>query len=265
MLFAGLLFLCVAAEAFDFDSELKALSAFYNTTGGSGWSNNNNWLNTSVSFDEWNGLSTDESFNGSVTAIDFGSNNMQGSLPDEIGLLTGLTSLTISNNANLNGPLPSSIVNCTNLEGLFFVKSDLSGTIPTNIGLLTKLSKFKFVKSKLSGPIPESFGNLGNLLLLETKGNPLTGTIPNSLGNLGNLTFMSLAENSLTGTIPSELSGMSSLILFFIKNNGMTGTLSSQLGSMTTLTRFKVEDNCLTGKRAHASASYLHKCAQCRI
>jgi hypothetical protein len=76
---------------------------------------------------------------------------------------------------------------------------------------------------------------------------------------------MSLAENSLTGTIPSELSGMSSLILFFIKNNGMTGTLSSQLGSMTTLTRFKVEDNCLTGKRAHASASYLHKCAQCRI
>ena len=56
-----------------------ALTAFYNATGGSGWSNNDGWLSEKPLTD-WHGVVTD--LTGLVKALYLHDNNLAGELPD---------------------------------------------------------------------------------------------------------------------------------------------------------------------------------------
>ena len=70
-----------------FVSELDSLAlvALYNSTNGSSWTDNNNWLTGPVY--TWTRV---EVFGGFVSSIKLFSNNLKGSLPSEIGNLANL-------------------------------------------------------------------------------------------------------------------------------------------------------------------------------
>ena len=56
----------------------------------------------------------------------------------------------------LNGSIPSSLGNLTNLRSLFLQRNDLSGSIPSSLGNLTNLEWLYLVGNQFSGCIPAS-------------------------------------------------------------------------------------------------------------
>jgi hypothetical protein len=74
-----------------------ALVDLYNSTNGSGWYNNTNWLKGPVK--TWYGITVE---NKSVTEINLYANKLTGSIPSSMGNLSGLEILGLGNNNTIN-------------------------------------------------------------------------------------------------------------------------------------------------------------------
>lgn len=68
-------------------------------------------------------------------------NNLQGSLPDELRLLTRLLTIDVSLNA-IEGSIPSIIAELSNLRVFRSNTSRLSGNLPESLGRATALREF---------------------------------------------------------------------------------------------------------------------------
>ncbi|GLT51973.1 hypothetical protein SLA2020_253420 [Shorea laevis] len=89
-------------------------------------------------------------------SIDLSSNNLIGSIPEELIFLKDLHNLNLSWN-HLSGKIPEKIGQMENLESLDFSKNGLSGMIPNSMSNLTKLSHLNLSYNNLSGPIPTGY------------------------------------------------------------------------------------------------------------
>ena len=188
-----------------------------------------------------------------ITKIDtVGENlNLAGMIPSELGNLSSLTNLRLSNN-ELTGSIPAELGNLSSLESLSLWGNKLTGTIPTELGSLSNLTYLRLSFNQLTGSIPSELGNLTNLERMLLGGNRLTGSIPTELGRLTNLRFLDLSGrssggNQLTGAIPSELSNLTKLVSLNLWNNRLTGHIPTWLGNRTGLTRLILAGNQFTG------------------
>jgi hypothetical protein len=96
---------------------------------------------------------------GRVTALLLDEENVQGQIPDDLGLLTDLTNLQLSDNY-ISGTIPSSLAALTALTSLFLYYSVFNGTIPSSFGKLTNLVSLDLSRNFLSGSIPSFLGAL---------------------------------------------------------------------------------------------------------
>ena len=172
---------------------------------------------------------------------------LTGSIPPEIGNLTNLTYLNLSEN-QLTGVIPPEIGNLSNLTELRLWNNQLTGSIPSEIGNLTNLTWLYLGNNGLTGEIPESVGDLTSLTTLDLFSNQLTGEIPPEIGNLSNLTKLRLWNNQLTGSIPSEIGNLTNLTLLVLYSNQLTGSIPSEIGNLTNLTNLRLFNNQLTGE-----------------
>ncbi len=224
-------------------ADRAALEALYVATGGPGWTDSTNWK-TAAPLIEWRGVRTDD--DGRVIGLWLPRNNLTGTIPRELGNLTNLQELSLSENS-LTGTIPPELGNLTKLEGLHLSENSLTGTIPPKLGNLTKLQGLTLYDNSLTGTIPRELGNLTNLQVLHLYDNSLTGTIPPELGNLTKLDELPLYRNSLTGTIPPELGNLTKLQRLWLGGNSLTGTIPSKLGNLTNLRSLWLDGNSLTG------------------
>ncbi|MBO3116246.1 T9SS type A sorting domain-containing protein [Winogradskyella sp. DF17] len=90
----------------------------YNSLGGTNWSDNVNWLDTSLPIAMWTGVSLSD--NGSVGGLNLPNNNLTGNLPATLGNLTNLLFVNLSGN-NLGGSIPfnSPTINLDISDNLF--------------------------------------------------------------------------------------------------------------------------------------------------
>uniref|UniRef100_A0A7N2M7E2 Leucine-rich repeat-containing N-terminal plant-type domain-containing protein n=1 Tax=Quercus lobata TaxID=97700 RepID=A0A7N2M7E2_QUELO len=89
------------------------------------------------------------------TSIDVSCNNLNGTIPEEIGELKSLRLLNFSHNA-LTGYIPPSLGNLTQLESLDLSSNNLRGEIPVQLAdSLTFLSFLNLSFNQLVGPIPQ--------------------------------------------------------------------------------------------------------------
>ena len=109
--------------------------------------------------------------------------------------------------ARLAGSIPPELGGLTGLNRLWLSEHRLTGSIPPELGNLVELESLLLSQNRLTGPIPPQLGNLVNLRELILDRNELTGDIPPELGNLKNLKILQLSLNNLTGCVPRELSG----------------------------------------------------------
>ncbi|GKV47839.1 hypothetical protein SLEP1_g54698 [Rubroshorea leprosula] len=108
--------------------------------------------------------------------------------------------------------LPESIGNLKSLQYLR-LGCNLEGSIPASIGNFTQLTSLDLTNNQFSGPIPASIGNLRQLTSLDLYSNHLSGQIPSSLANLTQLAFLDLSNNQFSGPIPASIVNLSYLDL----------------------------------------------------
>lgn len=248
-------------------TECEALVALYNSTNGAGWTISTNWLVTPT-VDDWYRVGVE---GGHVASIGLYSNNLNGSIPPELGNLTNLMSLKLYSNQligsipyelgnlpslvvlylhynQLSGPIPPELGNLTNLTTLSLYSNQLSGSIPPQLGNLTNLVELRLNGNYLEGSIPPSFVNLTKLVYLSLAGNVLTGNIPLELGNLANLEYLYLRFNDLSGVIPSTLENLTKLKTLSLQGNQLVGEIPSELGNLTQLDYLELAENNLSGQ-----------------
>jgi Leucine-rich repeat (LRR) protein len=214
---------------------------FYNNTGGNMWTDRNNWL-TSAPLDTWSGVTVRY---GRVTALQFQYNNLQGTIPSSLGNLSDLTSLQAIHN-QLSGSLPSSLGNLSKLGSILLVNNQLSGSLPSSLGNLSSMSELALGFNQFSGSIPSTLGNLTSLYALELDDNEFTDTVPSSLGNLSNVISLDLSDNQLTGNIPSAIGNLSILQDLNLADNRFSGSIPSSLGNLSQLQILDMSNNQLT-------------------
>jgi Leucine-rich repeat (LRR) protein len=258
-----------------------ALATLYYSTQGEDWRENANWLNHSVheclwySRDEFIGLPGDDDFvwvevahynpcelppeameqlktvndiNEMYKHLWLYSNELKGTVPLEMYLLTDLRSISFYENAGLVGPLSSHIGSLTNLEAVHFSSMPLGGVLPTELGLLPSLRTIDIYAANLEGPLPSELGLLQELMEVLLDGNGISSTIPVELSNASKLQWINLFENDLTGTIPTAIYSMPSLESFSVFRNALTGGIPSEVGLFSSAVQLDVEENWLTGK-----------------
>ena len=227
------------------DNEWSALEDLFNYTNGPGWENNENWLDISVSAEDWFGISLDLS-GDHVEQINLGYNMLLGQIPASIGNLTHLRSLRLGP-SRLSGSIPVEIGNLTNLFYLNLHYSQLTGPIPSELGNLTNLYVLQLDRNELSGSIPAELGNLTDLQSLHLFENQLSGSIPLELGNLSNLHSLALNENQLSGPIPAELGNLNNLQSLHLYRNQLSGSIPVEIGNLTNLEFLLLHWNELSG------------------
>jgi len=157
-------------------------------TGKDGWKEDLRWMtDRTPECESWYGGKTDPKGvltcddNDQVTKLSLYDNNLHGTLPEEIGLLT-------------------------NLQNLFLQSNHLSGTLPESLGKLTNLEVLNIMDNHIGGSIPKSMSrNLHKLKMVDMSKNKLEGTFPEELTSLKSLTHLWLNHLSLTGSVSDEV------------------------------------------------------------
>jgi receptor kinase-like protein len=133
--------------------------------------------------------------------LDLSSNNLYGSIPQEIGNLKGLVLFSAGWN-KLSGEIPITLGECQLLQSLHLQNNMLSGSIPALQGQLQGLESLDLSSNNLSGQIPKFLGNLTMLYYLNLSFNSFVGQVP-SFGIFVNASVISMQGNDkLCGRIP---------------------------------------------------------------
>eukprot|EP00980_Cylindrotheca_fusiformis_P005758 scaffold1194_cov127-Cylindrotheca_fusiformis.AAC.35 len=226
------------------------------------------------------GLSCDPNLH--IDSILIPSNNLQGTIPEEIRFLKELKFISMKHN-NIYGEIPSGLKELRLLEYLDLKYNQMQGTFPDFVGELAHLQVIGLSRNNFVGKLPPSLGTL-RLKTLAVDDNALTGDLSairlmsplqylyaqnNSfsgnlfhgilMSQLPNLVEVDLSDNDLTGsTIPSHIFTLPKLRLFDASGNNITGTLPADIAENNVLEYLSFRGNSI-GSSLPAKISNLKK------
>ena len=177
-----------------------------------------------------------------ITQLQVPCANLNGPLPASLGQLTDLIFFDVHSNL-LNSTIPTELGALTGVTMLDVHSNKLTGALPSSIGNLTSLVTLNVYSNSLSSTLPPQLGNLTNLVNLNAHLNAFSGRIPATIGRLAKLQRLYLFENSLTGPLPAEISGLVAITYMQLGQNSLSGALPPELGSLATLTYLQLEQN----------------------
>lgn len=135
-------------------TDRDVLETLYQATGGDQWSRNTNWLRDDVPLSQWAGVFTNPQ--DRVTSLFLSQNQLSGSIPETLGNLEKLETLSLWGN-QLSGSIPASLGSLSNLETLSLSFNQLSGSIPASLGNLSNLKYLRLSYNSLTGCFPVSW------------------------------------------------------------------------------------------------------------
>ena len=191
----------------------------------------------------WQGITIRDS---RVGDLELARSSLDGTLPAQLGQLSGLTELYLNSN-QLTGTIPAELGNLSKLRELTLHENMLTGAIPAELGSLPLLERMTLSTNRLTGTIPGELGSLSSLWGLWLTDNQLTGAIPGELGSLPALRDLKLSNNQLTGSIPPELGSLPALEELILYSNQLTGSIPPELGSLSALEVLELSRNRLSG------------------
>nr|XP_043630345.1 probable leucine-rich repeat receptor-like protein kinase At1g35710 [Erigeron canadensis] len=172
---------------------------------------------------------------------------LEGSIPEEIGLLSNLTELSLTWN-RLSGMLPVSLTNLAHLEYLDLSRNKLSGNLPVSLSNLTHLEFLDFSRNNFSGNLPVSLANLTHLEYLDVFSNNFRGKFPVSLNNLIHLEYLDISINHFSGSIPVSLTNLTRLEYLDLFNNNFRGNFPVSFNNLIHLDYLDLSRNSFSGK-----------------
>ncbi|GER51710.1 leucine-rich receptor-like protein kinase family protein [Striga asiatica] len=147
----------------------------------------------------------------SLQILDMSYNQLTGSIPYGIFNLSSVMSIDVKSN-QLSGRLPSDMCeNLPNLKMLSLRGNQMEGPIPTNIGKCRELQILWLTRNGFEGEIPSEIASLRMLEILYLGSNKFEGLIPKKIGECTSLKQITMYDNHLTGGIPQELFGLQDL------------------------------------------------------
>ena len=174
------------------------------------------------------------------------ANNLDGSLPSELGLLTDIQVLFLWSEANLVGLLPDTLKNLGQLRVIETQSSNLSGSIPDWIGQWSSIEFMSFSANLFDGPLPASLSSLTALLLFAVDSNVMTGDL-SALAGSTSLTSLYLEDNYFLDTLNNTfLQNLEKLRVLDISDNNLAGQVPVHLMGLTTLQTMDINGNNLT-------------------
>lgn len=190
--------------------------------------------------------------NGQVEMLNFrvnqgGGNELYGTLPRELSLLTELKRFVAPNNALL-GNLDDPFHGLSLLDTIVISKNRLNGTIPGAVlERNSGLGVFDVGWNSMTGTLPDILIS-GKLSHLQIHENRLSGTIPANIGNATRLQILDLQGNNLIGSIPDSLYDLPILGIFTVNNNtNFGGIVDTRIGHLTSLSRFEAGSTSIGG------------------
>ena len=179
-----------------------------------------------------------------ILALD--ENDLSGPLPSEIGHLGRLRHLSLTWNAGLQGLLPRSLLNLTELSAFFAFSTDLC--LPVDDEFDQWLGRVEEAILNDCGPdqvrrlaLSEFFELTGGESWNNASGWNTDADVADWYGitsEAGRIRSILLPDNGLTGPLPAVIGGFADLEILDLGGNDLAGDLPveiSQLGALTTL------------------------------
>jgi len=220
----------------------------YEALGGNSWLIADGWRPglscDTMHQDRWHGT---ECAGGSIHRLELIANNIQGTLPTEIGAMPDLRMLAIESNPLLSGTVPTEIGAMHSLRTLSIHNNTrLSGTLPSQLAVLTKLRFLSAHSGALSGTLPPE-AVLRRLNYLDVSSNVISGTLP-PFDQLDGYDFLNIRNNSISGTISSDVGRLSFLRdRLHLNTNRISGSLPTEIGNLTEIALPALHENSLSG------------------
>jgi Leucine-rich repeat (LRR) protein len=247
-----------------------ALHDLFNSTNGDSWT----WHNVTTAGNKWNfsgdpnpcadtwqGItcSTAPTAAGYLHVLNLELNDfsLDGTIPPSMGNLTELQQLILSENY-LNGSIPDTLGQCTQLSVADLRSNFLTGRIPNTLKQWTQLTELYLNINQLTGSIPDILGQCIYMTVFDLRSNFLKGSIPDTIGRCTQLAQLYLYNNQLTGSIPDSLGQCTKLIDLYLNSNQLVGSIPDIVGQLTQLTVLDLKSNLLTG----SIPDTLGKCTQ---
>lgn len=134
--------------------------------------------------------------------LDLAENQFTGPMPTEIGELSLMAFLFLSNNPFTSGETP-------------------------DFSKLVKLQELSLRNTNRVGLLPSYLGSFGGLDLLDLSSNEFTGSIPDAYGDLRGLKYLLLQNNGIREDLPATFGNLQSLVGAFLDRTNLTGDMDA--------------------------------------
>ncbi|KAG6709508.1 hypothetical protein I3842_06G135900 [Carya illinoinensis] len=172
---------------------------------------------------------------------------LPGAIPDWFGFRMAAIQVLDLRSCSVNGAIPSSLGNLTNLTSLYLSKNNLTGQIPVSLGRLLRLSILDLSGNSLNGSITASIASLGNLSFLDLSSNNFTGSIPPGIGTLVMLQYLNLSGNTFSSSIPAQFGDLQNLGDLDLSLNTLSGSVPEGFKGLRNLQNMRIGENLLGG------------------
>lgn len=182
-----------------------------------------------------------------ITQLFIPSNHLQGTLPEEIGLLESLSEINLFNN-NITGSLPSSLQELRQFNSLIMHNNDLSGEFPQWFPENHHLSIINLAFNNMQGYLPDNIQDNAALTTLKINSNFLQGNL-SSLSGMENLVELHLDDNLFTGSLTDDLLvSWKNLEILDLGSNNFIGPLPEELFASSSLRVIDLHNNHFNGE-----------------
>ncbi|XP_072092271.1 receptor-like protein 6 [Arachis hypogaea] len=188
----------------------------------------------------------------SLQILSFRQCELHGEFPIGIFSLANLTSLNFAGNQNLQGTLPASIGNLTNLAHLDLEDNSFDGEIPRSLFGLENLAYLVLSHNCFEGRLAlDMFLKLKMLNVLDLSNNKLSLFSQNrdvNVTNLPPIQWLGLSRCNLNGEIPTWIMNLTALSHLDLSHNDLQGEIPYFLFKLENLTGLKLYSNMLEGQ-----------------
>uniref|UniRef100_A0A7S1V1Q9 L domain-like protein n=1 Tax=Grammatophora oceanica TaxID=210454 RepID=A0A7S1V1Q9_9STRA len=226
-----------------------AMVVLYFALEGPDWKDPEQWLDPNTHECDWMGENNirceNEVVTGGriITVLDNSRNQLGGTIPPEVGLLTALQTLKLSHN-EIGGTVSPSMFG-PNVAALDLSRNQLVGSLPTQLGGASSLESIDMSYNYLSGSLPSGIYSLRQARTINFASNQMTGTLQRSWDQMEVLNTIHLEKNAFRGRIPL-LESAPKLDNIHLDFNQFTGPLPS-LDTLIGRQHISLSNNQLTG------------------